>query len=505
MMETYKNPILYADYSDPDVIRVGEDFYMVASSFTYFPGVPLLHSRDLVHWELINYCVTSLPFEKYQRPSHGSGTWAPSIRYHQGEFFVFIPLPDEGIYVARGRDPRGTFEGNLLCESKGWIDPCPFWDEDGRAYMIFAFARSRCGIKHRLALVEMDGDCRRLLGEPKVIFDGTQMAPTSEGPKMYKKDGWYYVLMPSGGVATGWQSALRSKNIWGSYEYKIVMHQGNTPVNGPHQGGWVDTPDGRDWFIHFQDVGALGRITHLQPMCWNGGWPVIGREENGDGIAEPVEEWEIPAAGQPRYQISESDDFTGKTLGLQWQWQANPRKEFFELGEEGLSLFCLANESRENLLWYAPNLLTQIPQHPAFKATARIRLDWKEEGDLAALGMTGQRYAYLALKRGREGNLLCLYQGTVLKKEYEGEAEEACIWQQPWKNSEAWLRLILEEDGTFRFACSENGKEFAEIPGAFPLTKGTWTGAKLCLWSCSRENQPSEGRGIFRCIHIEDI
>ena len=123
MMETYKNPILYADYSDPDVIRVGEDFYMVASSFTYFPGVPLLHSRDLVHWELINYCVTSLPFEKYQRPSHGSGTWAPSIRYHQGEFFVFIPLPDEGIYVARGRDPRGTFEGNLLCESKGWIDP----------------------------------------------------------------------------------------------------------------------------------------------------------------------------------------------------------------------------------------------------------------------------------------------------------------------------------------------------------------------------------------------
>ena len=185
---------------------------------------------------------------------------------------------------------------------------------------------------------------------------------------------------------------------------------------------------------------------------------MIGREENGDGIAEPVEEWEIPAAGQPRYQIPESDDFTGKTLGLQWQWQANPRKEFFELGEEGLSLFCLANESRENLLWYAPNLLTQIPQHPAFKATARIRLDWKEEGDLAALGMTGQRYAYLALKRGREGNLLCLYQGTVLKKEYEGEAEEACIWQQPWKNSEAWLRLIMEEDGTFRFACSENGK-----------------------------------------------
>ncbi|HJB08165.1 MAG TPA: glycoside hydrolase 43 family protein [Candidatus Enterocloster faecavium] len=504
-METYQNPILYADYSDPDVIRVGEDFYMTASSFTYFPGVPLLHSRDLVHWELINYCVNSLPFEKYQRPSHGSGTWAPAIRYHKGEFFVFIPLPDEGIYVARGKDPRGTFEGSLLCESRGWIDPCPFWDEDGRAYMIFAFAKSRCGIKHRLALVEIKPDCSGLLGEPRVIFDGTQMAPTTEGPKMYKKDGWYYVLMPSGGVASGWQSALRSRNIWGPYEYRIVMHQGNTGVNGPHQGGWVDTPDGRDWFIHFQDVGALGRITHLQPMCWNAGWPVIGMEENGDGIAEPVQEWEIPVTGQPHYQIPESDDFTSPALGLQWQWQSNPRTEFYELGEEGLSLFCLTNPRRENLLWYAPNLLTQIPQHRAFQATVQVRLDWKEEGDMAAVGMTGLRYGYLGLKRQKAATVLCLYEGQVEEKEYEGKAAERCLWQHPLKEDRAWLRLMLGEDGIFRFSWSGDGEDFSPVPGDFPLTKGTWTGAKLCLWSCSRENLPSEGRGIFRAIEITSV
>ena len=154
--------------------------------------------------------------------------------------------------------------------------------------MIFAYARSRCGIKHRLALVEMDQECTRLKGEPKVIFDGTQLAPTSEGPKLYKKDGWYYVLMPSGGVASGWQSALRAKKIWGPYEYKIVMHQGNTSVNGPHQGAWVDTPEGSSWFIHFQDVGELGRIVHLQPMCFQDGWPFIGCETNGDMIGEPV-------------------------------------------------------------------------------------------------------------------------------------------------------------------------------------------------------------------------
>ena len=186
-MQTYKNPVLYADYSDPDVIRVGEDYYMVASSFTYFPGVPLLHSKDLVHWELINYCVKELPYEKYAVPSHGSGTWAPAIRYHDGTFIVFIPLVDEGILVARSRDPYGEFQLNMLCERKGWIDSCPFWDDDGKAYMIFAYAGSRAGVKHRLMVVEIDPDCRELIGEPVLIFDGEQIAPTTEGPKMYKK------------------------------------------------------------------------------------------------------------------------------------------------------------------------------------------------------------------------------------------------------------------------------------------------------------------------------
>ena len=222
-MQQYQNPILYADYSDPDVIRVGEDYYMVSSSFTYLPGVPLLHSKDLVHWELINHCVSSLPFEKYDFPSHGSGTWASSIRYHEGTFFVFIPLVDEGILVARSRDPYGEFELNLLCKSKGWIDPCPFWDEDGKAYMVFAYAKSRCGMKHRLSMVEIDPNCRGLLSEPKLIFDGEQIAPTTEGPKMYKKNGYYYILMPSGGVEDGWQSCLRSRSV---VSYRITCNNG---------------------------------------------------------------------------------------------------------------------------------------------------------------------------------------------------------------------------------------------------------------------------------------
>ena len=145
---TYRNPILYADYSDPDAIRVGADYYMVASSFTYLPGVlsfiPGILSTGR---SLTIVCLLCLLRNTTGRPTV-PGTWAPSIRYHKGEFFVFIPLPDEGIFVARSKDPRGTFQLNRLCESRGWIDPCPFWDEDGKAYMVFAYARSRCGIKH---------------------------------------------------------------------------------------------------------------------------------------------------------------------------------------------------------------------------------------------------------------------------------------------------------------------------------------------------------------------
>ncbi len=507
MSETYRNPILYADYSDPDAIRVGEDYYMVASSFTYLPGVPLLHSRDLVHWEIINYCVPSLPFEKYDLPSHGSGTWAPAIRYFDGEFRVFVPLPDEGIFVARSRDPRGTFVLNQLCQSKGWIDPCPFWDKDGRAYMIFAFARSRCGVKHRLALVEIDPDCRRLLGEPRVIFDGTQLAPTSEGPKLYQKDGWYYVLMPSGGVATGWQSALRSRSIWGPYEYRIVMHQGNTSVNGPHQGAWVDTPEGTDWFLHFQDVGELGRIVHLQPMCFQEGWPFIGCERNGDMIGEPVEEWTAPVKQAPEgepYRIADSDEFPEGEPGLQWQWQANPQDRFVaHEGKKGLRLRCLANQSRENLLWYAPNVLTQIPQSRAFTAQVKLTLEGEADGDLAALGMTGHTYAFAGLERENGALWLRIYKGMATEKEFEGQAAEGLVWSKPWEGGPLWLRMTLQEDKTYHFSWSEDGASYETAGGEFRLEKGTWTGAKLCIWACNRNNQESGGRGVYDYIHID--
>nr|WP_292163702.1 glycoside hydrolase 43 family protein [Butyrivibrio sp.] len=501
----YQNPILYADYSDPDVIRVGQDFYMVASSFTYLPGVPLLHSKDLVHWEIINYCVSKLPFDKYNRPSHGSGTWAPSIRYHDDTFIVFIPLPDEGIMVARSKDPYGQFQLNMLCASKGWIDPCPIWDDDGRAYMVYALARSRCGIKHRLMLVEIDPECTRLIGEPMLIFDGEQVAPTTEGPKIYKKDDYYYILMPSGGVATGWQSCLRSRDIHGPYEYKVVMHQGCTDINGPHQGGWVDTPDGRNWFVHFQDVHELGRITHLQPMCFINGWPFIGSDLDGDGIGEPVKEWSDPVEGAPEYKISTSDDFRSDKLGLQWQWQANPNEDWYQLDDGHLILYCMAPGGRENLLWYAGNVLTQIPQSKAFTVTTSIHLYPGEDGDIAACGIVGHKYSYAGIKRMQGKNFVVMFKGDVTKKEFEGEATETSCDAQLIDSGHIFMKIVVREDNSYNYYYSLDGVSYKELGKTQMLERATWTGAKICLWSANMNNKGSgNGYGRYDWVYITD-
>ena len=288
----YKNPILYADYSDPDACRAGEDYFMIASSFCNAPGLPVLHSKDLVNWKVVNYILPKVPEERYDKPVHGCGVWAPAIRYHDGTFFACFPMPDEGIYMSTTKDPFGTWSEPVnIRPGAGWIDPCPFWDEDGRAYLVAGVAKSRIGYKSVLHMIEMQPDGMGLIGEAKVVFDGNlNEQETIEGPKLYKRNGWYYIFAPAGGVKTGWQTVLRSRNIFGPYEYRVVMRQGDTPINGPHQGAWVDTVTGEDWFLHFQDVYAAGRIIHLQPMSWKEDWPIIGIAKDGNDYGEPANE-----------------------------------------------------------------------------------------------------------------------------------------------------------------------------------------------------------------------
>ena len=233
----YANPILRGDYSDPDVIRVGEDFYMISSSFTYLPGIPVLHSRDLASWEIIGYAVKRLPFARYDAPAHGCGTWAPSLRYHNKTFYVYVCLPDEGLFAFTAADPAGEWECHFVKDVTGWIDPCPLFDEDGSAYLIHGFAASRVGIKNILYLHRMSPDGMKILDNGRPVYDGVEHGDeTVEGPKLYKRNGLYWIFCPAGGVATGYQLALCAENIYGPYT-GLAEYKASIPMSDDFSGG----------------------------------------------------------------------------------------------------------------------------------------------------------------------------------------------------------------------------------------------------------------------------
>lgn len=238
----YTNPIIHQDYSDPDVIRVKDDFYMIASSFNQLPGLPILHSKNLVDWSLISYAIDKLD-SNFDEVKHGQGIWAPSIRYHNGLFYILYPDPDEGIFEIHSSSITGPYsKPNCLLKGKGYEDPCPIWVDD-KAYMVFSFVKSRIGFNSLLAVIELSPDLNHTVNDYKIVYDGHNDNPTIEGPKFYFKNDYFYILSPAGSVKSGWQIALRSKNIYGPYESKIILYQSDTLINGPHQGALIDLDD----------------------------------------------------------------------------------------------------------------------------------------------------------------------------------------------------------------------------------------------------------------------
>lgn len=417
----YRNPVLYADYSDPDAIRVGEDYFMIASSFSNSPALPVLHSKDLVNWKVINYCLKHVPEFRYNNPIHGCGVWAPSIRYHEGTYYVCFPMPDEGIYMTTTKDPWGEWSKPVnIRPGAGWIDPCPFWDDDGKAYLVAGVAKSRIGYKSVLHIVRMQPDGMGIFGDEVKIFDGNENDQiTIEGPKMYKRNGYYYVFAPAGGVKTGWQTVLRSKNPFGPYEYKVVLRQGDSPVNGPHQGAWVDTATGEDWFLHFQDVYAAGRITHLQPMHWENDWPIIGVNKEGNDYGEPVMEYRKPDIGKTeseledksKYPVCEpdtTDEFDSDALMLQWQWNANYDDSWFDTktdvygnkAEDGsyIKLNAVPTTPLRPVGDYR-NLLLQKWPAPEFTCVTKMSFNGLVDGDYAGIISLGVDYAALGVAK----------------------------------------------------------------------------------------------------------
>ncbi|TCM16107.1 beta-xylosidase [Novosphingobium sp. PhB165] len=485
---TYQNPILYADYSDPDVLRVGDDYYLVASSFHFSPGIPILHSRDLVHWSILGHVLPRLPFApEYDMPGphtlndgiskpvggtrYAGGVWAPSIRHHGGLFYVYWATPDEGIFMATAAKPEGPWSAPVKVIDQPLLeDPCPFWDDDGQAWLVHSRHGAGPLILHR-----MSPDGKRVLDTGEVIVEDKQNLPILEGPKFYKRNGWYYILAPFGGVSKGAQVALRSRSIRGPYEAKVVLAQGRSALEGPHQGGWVETPSGQGWFVHFNSTGAFGRITYLEPLKWVDDWPVIGDVLPGAETGQPVSEHAAPDTGSwtPNVRLQDSDAFSAPRLGPQWEWNHNPDDGAWSLtARRG---FLRLNALPAEHLVTARNTLTQILQGPSSRITTRIEIDHMTDGQRAGLTLFGVKPSWIGVvQEGGKAHLTLASAGV----ETAGSVLSAPAVE---------LRAEVGADQTVRYSYSLDGRAFRPMGDPIALAPFSW-------WKGSRP-------GLFTFTH----
>ena len=508
---TYTNPVINADYSDPDVCvgPSGEDYYLTASSFQCIPGLPILHSRDLVNWQIVGYAIKDKLYaghreliEHYNTVQHGNGVWAPSIRYHDGQYYIYWGDPDYGVFMVKtlNGDPAGEWTDPLLViEGKGYIDTTPLWDEDGRCYLVNGWANSRAKFASVLTVRELSADGTRAIGQPVIVFDGNGTENrTCEGPKFYKRDGWYWIMCPAGGVPTGFQLAMRSKSPYGPYEHKVVLQQGKTHINGPHQGGWVHTKYGEDWFLHFQDKEAYGRVVHLNPVDWTTGWPIMGKK------GEPVTTYRKPKAnGQlPTANPVESDEFNSPVMGKQWQWQANYDEKVgvpTAFGTFRIYNYKLPEDA--NNLWLVPNMLLQKTPADEFTVTTKLRFTSKADGQLGGLIMMGLDYQALVVKRvGQEFQLLKLTchqadKGTPQEEELittlKPTAEDKTDYK-PGIHEDIYLMMKVK-DSQVKFLWSLDGRTYKSCSDAFKMREGKWIGAKFGYVSVDTNSKSDRG------------
>jgi len=447
---TYTNPVLPADYSDPDVIRVGDDVYMVASDF-HFVGIQVLHSKDLVNWTVVGQVFGRLAMDpKYDwMKGYAEGTWAPSLRYHDGTFYLFVCTPHDGLYLFTTRDPRGEWsEMKTVKRVDRWEDPCPFWDDDGKAWLVHSVHGAGPLILHR-----MSPDGTRLLDHGVVIYRG----PVAEGPKVYKRNGFYYISLPEGGVVRGGQTVLRSRDLYGPWERRVVL-----PDGSPHQGGLVALANGEWWFLGFQSSGPLGRVSHLLPVRWgDDDWPVFG-----DG-GRPVDRWKKPDVGiqTPVAHPQRSDDFETTTLGFQWQWNHNPVPESWSLTERPgcLRLRGLPADS----LTLARNTLTQKLWGDDGVVDVEVDVSGLSDGQRAGFAfMSGKVFAPIGVEQRDGGRHLY----------WEGGTGPALV------GPTVWLRGVYHGDAA-RLLYSPDGESWVDSGVPVVLRFGQWKGARVTLFA----------------------
>ena len=486
---TFANPVLNADYSDPDIVRIGDRYYLTCSEF-HFMGMPVLESEDLVNWKIVGQIFDSIDLPGYSdMTKYAEGTWAPALKEHDGKFWMYVCTPEEGLFMSRADSPAGPWEPlHMVKGIAKWEDPCPFWDEDGQAYLVRSRHRAGPIIVHR-----MSSDGRELLDDGVTVYEG----PVAEGPKMFKKDGWYYISIPEGGVGEGWQTILRSRDIYGPYESKRVLEQGSTDVNGPHQGSLVETPEGDWWFAHFQSAGARGRVMHLQPVKWVDGWPEIGTDYDGNGVGEPMAIVPMPFGKSAKaFTPQTSDEFDGDSLGIQWQFNHNPDKERFSVSDGILTLRPL----KASRLRDARNQLTQKMMGYKSKAAVSIDLRGMKGGDRSGLLCIGKKFmgAGIAVESHCGKDVPVVYM----------EEDSLIVFSKPLDELKPDVPVIIcldldAKENRYAYSYSvDGGKTFEPLGESFEMRDGFWKGVRTGLYAYTLGDTPGETRfDWFRYRH----
>ncbi len=388
---TYTNPLISADFPDPDVILVGDTYYMVTTTMFIFPGVTILKSHDLVNWE---YCSNAIPRFDFSDcynldtcSRYGHGQWATSMKHHNGKFYLLFITLNEGGFMCQADKAEGPWHITHL--PKGFYDPGLFFDDNGKAYVAQGYSK--------ISITEVN-DSLVAIGPDSLVYTG-DIRRGLEGTHVYKINGYYYLYCTYGG-RDGMQVALRSKNIYGPYEQKLLIYDTTKGINyGIHQGALVQTQTGGWWTILFVDSGPFGRFPSLQPVTWVDDWPMIG--VNGKAVTT----YKKPNVGTtyPISNLRTSDEFNEKNLGMQWGWNHNPDSTKWSLAKKPGYLRLITASLTQDFRM-ARNTLTQRPfakhdQSIPTIATTKIDVSHMKNGDIAGLAMFQDPYAYIAVKQ----------------------------------------------------------------------------------------------------------
>lgn len=475
---TYVNPVLPGDYSDPDAIRVGEDYYAISSTLHCSPGMVVLHSKDLVNWRMIGHVVDDLtsigPEYNYDRMNrYGRGVWAGAIRFHKDRFWVYFFTPDEGLFMSTAADPAGPWEPlHQVWAVRGWDDCCPFWDDDGQGY----FVATNFADNYNIHLFKLSEDGKQLSHDSDTII---HQYKGSEANKLYKINGIYYFFHSEVRREEGEEvrvvMMLRSEHIYGPYEEKEIIHTHGKEIDRePNQGGLVQTPSGEWYFISHQGSGDFeGRPLHLLPVTWVDGWPIIGSDTDGDGIGEMVWGGRKPINGHPVTVLSTDDDFDRAVLEPYWEWNHQPRADKWSLTDRPgyLRLYACQPIEVDNFFTVC-NVISQRAFRTVHnEATAIIELGGMADGQEAGLCHFAKTYCTIGVQQQN---------GTrVLKFNHSGTVE----WGGEITGSTLWLRSVWNVDGVSRFEYSIDGEHFVGFGDAYQLSWGNYRGDRIGLYS----------------------